>query len=60
MLSPMGVGPPAFTPPEPGPAPPHLEVTQPTPSMETVEHTGKYPKLHLTPRPPLVCSIMCV
>ena len=40
MFSPMGVGPPAFTPPEPGPAPPQLEVTLPTPSAEEVETTG--------------------
>ena len=41
MLSPMGVGPPAFTPPEPGPAPPQLEFTLPTPNMENVPETGR-------------------
>lgn len=41
--SPMGVGPPPFTPPEPGPLPPSLEITVPTPSDEGPTPPGKSP-----------------
>ncbi len=34
VLSPVGTGPPPYTPPELGPPPPQLEITQPTPSDE--------------------------
>ncbi len=34
LLTPMGNEPPPFTPPEPGPLPPSLQFTQPTPSDE--------------------------